>query len=67
MTSAIQQNQTSELEMNGKEEESFHRSMDEWEESFDNFYADSDFGYTVGSTIKKWNTKRQEWMRAHPH
>ena len=67
MTSVIQQNQTSELEMNGKEEESFHRSMDEWEESFDNFYVDYDFGYTMGSTIKKWNTKRQQWLRAHPH
>ena len=84
MTSAIQQNQTGEREMNGKEEESFHRSMDEWEmngkeeesfhrsmdeweEIFDNFYVDFDFGYTVGSTVKKWNTMKQQWLRAHPH
>ena len=39
--------------MNAKEEESFHRSMDEWEESSDNFYAHSNFAYTMGTAVKK--------------
>jgi hypothetical protein len=67
VSSAIQQNQSNEHEMNDKEEESLYRSMDEWEESSDNFYADSDFSYTVGSTVKTGTLKRQQWLRAHPH
>lgn len=67
VSSAIQQNQTKENEMDGKEEEPLYRSMDEWEESSDNFYADSDFSYTVGNTVKNWDAKRQQWLRAHPH
>lgn len=67
VSSNVQQNQTNEHEMNDKEEESLYRSMDEWEQSSDNFYADSDFGYTVGSTVKNWDLKRQKWLKAHPH